>query len=70
MTAQRVADLRVRIAETEQAFDAERDLARAAALRGDRHQALRHDTAADLLGEHLDVFEDQLATALRHGGER
>lgn len=59
-----VAELRARIAEAEQAYDVERDHARTAALRGDRQQALRHDTAADLVGEHLGMFEDQLQALL------
>lgn len=58
-------ELRARIAEAEQAYDVERDHARTAARRGDRDQALRHDTAADLIGEHLDMFEDQLADLVK-----
>lgn len=54
------AQLRASIAEAEQAYDVERDHARTAAKAGDRQKAARHDTAADLIGEHLGHFEDQL----------
>jgi hypothetical protein len=60
MTTPTADQLRASIAEAEQAYDVERDHARTAAKAGDREKAARHDTAANLAGDRLGQYEDQL----------